>query len=52
VRVLSDRALRDRLVASARERVKRFSIDATVAGTLREYELAAGAGDPGAAPRG
>lgn len=39
VRVLSNAPLRRALVCSGRERVKEFSIDRTVEGTLREYEL-------------
>jgi glycosyltransferase involved in cell wall biosynthesis len=39
-RVLSDRELRAALVAAGRERVKAFSIEQTVEGTLREYRLA------------
>jgi glycosyltransferase involved in cell wall biosynthesis len=37
--VLSDRGLRNRLVASGRERVREFSMDATTEATLREYRM-------------
>jgi len=40
VRVLSDAALRDALVGSGRQRVREFSIEATVEATLREYRTA------------
>ena len=39
-RVLADRSLRDRLVAAGRERVREFSIERTVEGTLGEYRMA------------
>jgi len=44
VRVLADRGLRERLVAAGRERVKEFSIERTVEGTLNEYRMALAAG--------
>jgi glycosyltransferase involved in cell wall biosynthesis len=40
-RVLADEALRNALVASSRDRVKEFSMDATTEATLREYRLVA-----------
>jgi len=46
-RVLADRALREALVRSARERVRQFSIDRTVDGTLEVYR-SLGAGRRGA----
>ena len=46
-RVVADRGLRERLAAAGRERVKEFSIERTVEGTLDEYRIAMAAGRSG-----